>query len=115
MRIENRQVALGCKSEVYRGFNKEEIREMISEIPNRDKVEKEKSQKMRLHSGKMLVLDTFADVKESFKLHKTQEILQSIKQRTMRASKEIYENSIKNQTILSKEWATSSRDKECGI
>jgi hypothetical protein len=33
----------------------------------------------------------------------------------MRAGEEIYENSIKNQTILSKEWATSSRDKEEGV
>ena len=33
----------------------------------------------------------------------------------MRAGQEIYENSIKNQTILSKEWATSSRDEEEGV
>jgi hypothetical protein len=39
---------------------------MISEIPNREKIEYEKPQKIRLHSSKMLVLDTVADVKESF-------------------------------------------------
>ena len=67
MRIENRQVVVESKSEVYRGFNKEEIREIISEIPNREKVDEEKPQKIRLQSGKIIVLDTVADVKESFK------------------------------------------------
>jgi hypothetical protein len=87
MRTENRQVVVESNSEVYKGFNREEIREMLTELPNEGKLDK--PSKPRVASSKLIVLDTIDEVKESFNQRKTQEILKNIKMRTFRAQQEI--------------------------